>query len=232
MRINYHTLSSKISNNHSFKESFKEHNLSSKISDKFTLKEYFYGISRATQLINSNFIKIKNTISKIIVKLSLKLRQNNVAFSCDKILTKIYALLHAKDDNKIIFNNKNKVLIRTNIKEKDESKIKIINDKFLCFLIASIKGKEDARINIENEVVNTLIREKLKPDTSNIKIEHDKLSTLINVHNQSKENSNITFVNNKVNASAGYLTKLKTMTGTLNAYYNQTISDTGRKKVY
>ena len=53
----------------------------------------------------------------------------------------------------------------------------------------------------------------------------------IGVFNESNEDNKINFTNGKVDISASYLTRLKMMSGSLNAYYNQTISDTGRKKV-
>lgn len=67
MRINYHILSSKI-------------------SDRQTFREYIHGASRYTQLVNTSFIKIKNSI-KTALKAILKPRINNVAFSNSKFLT-------------------------------------------------------------------------------------------------------------------------------------------------
>ena len=53
----------------------------------------------------------------------------------------------------------------------------------------------------------------------------------IGVFNKSNEDNKINFTNGKVNMSAGYLIRLKMMSGSLNSYYNQTISETGRKKI-
>ena len=143
MRINYHILSSKI-------------------SDRQTFREYIHGASRYTQLVNTSFIKIKNSI-KTALKAILKPRINNVAFSNSKFLTRVLFLFHAKSRNEIKFDDDSTFLIRENV-----------------------KSNEDNKIN---------------------------------------------FTNGKVNMSAGYLIRLKMMSGSLNSYYNQTISETGRKKI-
>ena len=73
--------------------------------------------------------------------------------------------------------------------------------------------------------------EELKIDESGIQFENNEIHTQIKVLNESNDENKINFENGKVNMSASYLTQLKMMSGSLNAYYNQTISDTGRKKV-
>lgn len=213
MRINYHILSSKI-------------------SDRQTFREYIHGASRYTQLVNTSFIKIKNSI-KTALKAILKLRINNVAFSNSKFLTRVLFLFHAKSRNEIKFDDDSTFLIRENVKSKEENTIKIENKNTSSFIVSKIiKSKNNSDIVVQGNNSSLLLSEKLKIDNNNnIQVKNNEVHMQIGVFNKSNEDNKINFTNGKVNMSAGYLIRLKMMSGSLNSYYNQTISETGRKKI-
>lgn len=213
MRINYHILSSKI-------------------SDRQTFREYIHGASRYTQLVNTSFIKIKNSI-KTALKAILKPRINNVAFSNSKFLTRVLFLFHAKSRNEIKFDDDSTFLIRENVKSKEENTIKIENKNTSSFIVSKIiKSKNNSDIVVQGNNSSLLLSEKLKIDNNNnIQVKNNEVHMQIGVFNKSNEDNKINFTNGKVNMSAGYLMRLKMMSGSLNSYYNQTISETGRKKI-
>ena len=213
MRINYHILSSKI-------------------SDRQTFREYIHGASRYTQLVNTSFIKIKNSI-KTALKAILKPRINNVAFSNSKFLTRVLFLFHAKSRNEIKFDDDSTFLIRENVKSKEENTIKIENKNTSSFIGSKIiKSKNNSDIVVQGNNSSLLLSEKLKIDNNNnIQVKNNEVHMQIGVFNKSNEDNKINFTNGKVNMSAGYLIRLKMMSGSLNSYYNQTISETGRKKI-
>lgn len=212
MRINYHILSSKI-------------------SDRQTFREYIHGASRYTQLVNTSFIKIKNSI-KTALKAILKPRINNVAFSNSKFLTRVLFLFHAKSRNEIKFDDDSTFLIRENVKSKEENTIKIENKNTSSFIVSkTIKSKNNSDIVVQGNNSSLLLSEKLKIDNNNIQVKNNEVHMQIGVFNKSNEDNKINFTNGKVNMSAGYLIRLKMMSGSLNSYYNQTISETGRKKI-
>ena len=211
MRINYHILSSKI-------------------SDRQTFREYIHGASRYTQLVNTSFIKIKNSI-KTTLRAILKPRTNNVAFNNSKFLTRVLLLFHAKSRNEIKFDDDSTFLIRENVKSKEENTIKIENKNTSSTVSERIESKNDSDIVVQNNNSSLSLSEKLKIDNNDIQFKNNEVHTQIDIFNESNEDNKINFANGKVNISASYLTRLKMMSGSLNAYYNQTISDTGRKKV-
>ena len=211
MRINYHILSSKI-------------------SDRQTFREYIHGASRYTQFVNTSFIKIKNSI-KTALRAILKPRTNNVAFNNSKFLTRVLLLFHAKSRNEIKFDDDSTFLIRENVKSKEENTIKIENKNTSSIISERIESKNDSNIVIQNNNPSLSLSEKLKIDNNDIQFKNSEVHTQIDIFNESNEDNKINFANGKVNMSASYLTRLKMMIGSLNAYYNQTISDTGRKKV-
>lgn len=212
MRINYHILSSKI-------------------SDRQTFREYIHGASRYTQLVNTSFIKIKNSI-KTALKAILKPRINNVAFSNSKFLTRVLFLFHAKSRNEIKFDDDSTFLIRENVKSKEENTIKIENKNTSSFIVSKIiKSKNNSDIVVQGNNSSLSLSEKLKIDNNEIQLKNNEVHTQIDIFNESNEDNKINFTNGKVNMSASYLMRLKMMSGSLNSYYNQTISETGRKKI-
>ena len=211
MRINYHILSSKI-------------------SDRQTFREYIHGASRYTQLVNTSFIKIKNSI-KTALKAILKPRINNVAFSNSKFLTRVLFLFHAKSRNEIKFDDDSTFLIRENVKSKEENTIKIENKNTSSFIVSIIKYKNNSDIVVQCNNSSLSLSEKLKIDNNEIQLKNNEVHTQIDIFNESNEDNKINFTNGKVNMSASYFIRLKMMSGSLNSYYNQTISETGRKKI-
>lgn len=212
MRINYHILSSKI-------------------SDRQTFREYIHGASRYTQFVNTSFIKIKNSI-KTALRAILKPRTNNVAFNNSKFLTRVLFLFHAKSRNEIKFDDDSTFLIRENVKSKEENTIKIENKNTSSFIVSKIiKSKNNSDIVVQGNNSSLLLSEKLKIDNNEIQLKNNEVHTQIDIFNESNEDNKINFTNGKVNMSASYLIRLKMMSGSLNSYYNQTISETGRKKI-
>lgn len=211
MRINYHILSSKI-------------------SDRQTFREYIHGASRYTQLVNTSFIKIKNSI-KTVLKAILKPRTNNVAFNNSKFLTRVLFLFHAKSRNEIKFDDDSTFLVRENVKSKEENTIKIENKNTSSIVSERIESKSDSDIVVQNNNSSLSLSEKLKNDNNDIQFKNNEVHTQIGIFNEPNEDNEINFTNGKVNMSASYLIRLKMMSGSLNSYYNQTISETGRKKI-
>ena len=211
MRINYHILSSKI-------------------SDRQTFREYIHGASRYTQLVNTSFIKIKNSI-KTALRAILNPRTNNVVFNNSKFLTKVLFSFHAKSRNEIKFDDDSTFLIRENVKSKEENTIKIENKNASSIVSERIKSKNDSDIVVQGNNSSLLLSEKPKIDNNNIQVKNNEVHMQIGVFNESNEDNKINFTNGKVNMSAGYLLRLKMMSGSLNSYYNQTILETGRKKI-
>lgn len=211
MRINYHILSSKI-------------------SDRQTFREYIHGASRYTQLVNTSFIKIKNSI-KTALKAILKPCTNSVAFNNSKFLTRVLFLFHAKSRNEIKFDDDSTFLIRENVKNKEENTIKIENKNTSSIVSERIESKNDSDIVVQNNNSSLSLSEKLKIDNNEIQLKNNEVHTQIDIFNESNEDNKINFTNGKVNMSASYLIRLKMMSGSLNSYYNQTISETGKKKI-
>lgn len=211
MRINYHILSSKI-------------------SDRQTFREYIHGASRYTQLVNTSFIKIKNSI-KTALKAILKPCTNSVAFNNSKFLTRVLFLFHAKSRNEIKFDDDSTFLIRANVKSKEENTIKIENKNTSSIVSERIESKNDSDIVVQNNNSSLSLSEKLKIDNNEIQLKNNEVHTQIDIFNESNEDNKINFTNGKVNMSASYLIRLKMMSGSLNSYYNQTISETGKKKI-
>lgn len=182
-------------------------------------------------LVNTSFIKIKNSI-KTALKAILKPRINNVAFSNSKFLTRVLFLFHAKSRNEIKFDDDSTFLIRENVKSKEENTIKIENKNTSSFIVSKIiKSKNNSDIVVQGNNSSLSLSEKLKIDNNEIQLKNNEVHTQIDIFNESNEDNKINFTNGKVNMSASYLIRLKMMSGSLNSYYNQTISETGRKKI-
>ena len=140
-------------------------------------------------------------------------------------------MFHAKSRNEIKFDDDSTFLIRENVKSKEENTIKIENKNTSSTVSERIESKNDSDIVVQNNNSSLSLSEKLKIDNNNIQVKNSEVHTQIDIFNESNEDNKINFANGKVNMSASYLTRLKMMSGSLNAYYNQTISETGRKKV-
>lgn len=176
MRINYHILSSKI-------------------SDRQTFREYIHGASRYTQLVNTSFIKIKNSI-KTALKAILKPRINNVAFSNSKFLTRVLFLFHAKSRNEIKFDDDSTFLIRENVKSKEENTIKIENKNTSSFIVSKIiKSKNNSDIVVQGNNSSLSLSEKLKIDNNEIQLKNNEVHTQIDIFNESNEDNKINFTN-------------------------------------
>lgn len=211
MRVNYHILSSKISNRQTF-------------------REYIHGASRYTQLVNTNFIRVKNSVKSVLYSI-LRADKNNVVFKASKIVTNILILFHIKKNNEITFNDSSEFLIRENVKSKDINSIQVKNNIPKFSISELIKQKTESEITVQNTISPITIKENIEIHDNDLNIENDVVHTQISVRNQSNDTNTIGVANGKINISASYLTKLKMMSGSLNGYYNQTISDTGRKKI-
>ena len=210
MRINYHTISSKI-------------------SDRQTFREYIHGASRYAQLINTNIFKFKNLITTSL-RITLKPLVHQVAFTSEKMLERIRILLHQKSNNEITFDDDSKFHVREVIKPKDKNIIKVANGKVHSVLDEIIKPKE-SNVIFKNNNSGITLREEIHTDSNDIIVENSNAPTKLHILNEPNGGNTITFENGKVNISASYLTRLKMMSGSLNDYYNQTIADTGKRKI-
>ena len=153
-------------------------------------------------------------------------------FSNSKFLTRVLFLFHAKSRNEIKFDDDSTFLIRENVKSKEENTIKIENKNTSSFIVSKIiKSKNNSDIVVQGNNSSLSLSEKLKIDNNEIQLKNNEVHTQIDIFNESNEDNKINFTNGKVNMSASYLIRLKMMSGSLNSYYNQTISETGRKKI-
>ena len=140
-------------------------------------------------------------------------------------------MFHAKSRNEIKFDDDSTFLIRANVKSKEENTIKIENKNTSSIVSERIESKKDSDIVVQNNNSSLSLSEKLKIDNNEIQFKNNEVHTQIDIFNESNEDNKINFTNGKVNMSASYLIRLKMMSGSLNSYYNQTISETGKKKI-
>lgn len=206
MRSNYHKIKAIVNNIHNY-------------------SEVIYGALGSIQSIfRTNVINVKNTIE---TKLRIKLNGNNLIKITSKPVDTMLKINSNTNDNRIIV----KTEITHDLLSKmiaNTSNIKVINS--LLLYIAKIVNITN-RIDIKNNLQHVL-KIKIKPSNDhNIEIQ-DSINPHVNIGLYTSENqNNIVISQPNVNAEAWFFVRLEAMSGGLNSYYNQTINDTGRKKV-
>ena len=188
-----------------------------------TFKEYVYGATEFIQnLFKNNIIRIKNEIAtKLYVKLKFQ-NDNDVKIKNNELISIIKSALKLNNDMRIQNDNNTKLHIYVNPKENC---IKIYNSLMLYI---------SKKINIGNiiKIYNTAsARLKMKLNLENDAIvNNDDITTYIEINCIPNEN-NVFIDNEDVYSAAWYFTRLETMSGSLNSYYNKSIEDTSRTKV-
>lgn len=206
MRSNYHKIKAVVNNIHNY-------------------SEVIYGALGSIQSIfRTNVINVKNTIE---TKLRIKLNGNNLIKITSKPVDTLLKINSNTNDNRIIV----KTEITHDLLSKmvaNTSNIKVINS--LLLYIAKIVNITN-RIDIKNNLQHVL-KIKMKPSNDhNIEIQ-DSINPHVNIGlYTSEDQNNIVISQPNVNAEAWFFVRLEAMSGGLNSYYNQTINDTGRKKV-
>lgn len=206
MRSNYHKIKAIVNNIHNY-------------------SEVIYGALGSIQSIfRTNVINVKNTIE---TKLRIKLNGNNLIKITSKPVDTLLKINSNTNDNRIIV----KTEITHDLLSKmvaNTSNIKVINS--LLLYIAKIVNITN-RIDIKNNLQHVL-KIKMKPSNDhNIEIQ-DSINPHVNIGlYTSEDQNNIVISQPNVNAEAWFFVRLEAMSGGLNSYYNQTINDTGRKKV-
>lgn len=206
MRSNYHKIKAIVNNIHNY-------------------SEVIYGALGSIQSIfRTNVINVKNTIE---TKLRIKLNGNNIIKITSKPVDTLLKINSKTNDNGIIVKNE----ITHDLLSKmvaNTSNIKVINS--LLLYIAKIVNITN-RIDIKNNLQHVL-KIKMKPSNDhNIEIQ-DSINPHVNIGlYTSEDQNNIVISQPSVNAEAWFFVRLEAMSGGLNSYYNQTINDTGRKKV-
>lgn len=206
MRSNYHKIKAIVNNIHNY-------------------SEVIYGALGSIQSIfRTNVINVKNTIE---TKLRIKLNGNNLIKITSKPVDTLLKINSKTNDNRIIVKNE----ITHDLLSKmvaNTSNIKVINS--LLLYIAKIVNITN-RINIKNNLHHVL-KIKIKPSNDNNIVIQNSIDPHVNIGLYTSEDQNdIVISQPSVNAEAWFFVRLEAMSGGLNSYYNQTINDTGRKKV-
>ena len=205
MRSNYHNIRAIINNVHNY-------------------SEMIYGATEYTKsLFRTNVIKIKNSIETKLHIIS-KTDENVIKIYSSPVDTNLKVQGKLDDNNVYV---KNSVLnnILSSIKA-NESVIKIFNSMYV-YITKFFKSNND--IYVDNSFDYSLY-ENTDVEENIVEIKNSEIEPVNNLNVQSEENQ-VSVQNPDVNVAAWYFIRLEAMSGGLNAYYNQTISDTGRKKV-
>lgn len=206
MRKNYETIKAIINNLHSYSEMIS-------------------GASECTRgSFNANAIKIKNDITTQL-KTPAKTCSDIIQISNSSINAKLTTIGRLKK-NDICVKNKiiHYVLIKVNL---IKTNVMIVNS---CkFIMAKALKSRQQDIVIKNECKN-IVKIKLLLNKEKDFIENSLQHKLTISGKLDKQNVLIDN-NSSVNAQTWYFVRLQAMSGSINAYYNQTIGDTGRRKV-
>ena len=175
MRINYHTLSSKI-------------------SDRQTFHEYIHGASRFIRLFfSTNAIKFKNSIATIL-KMLVKPLENQVVFTNSKMLEKIRILF--RSDNDITFDDSSRFYVREIVKSKDDNVMVFEDDEHYKPIKEMVGTLNDYRgktiLDTIGKKVYPRLLEFIKLKKSNITFKDDN-SKLVIQEKIDLEDNDITF---------------------------------------
>lgn len=200
------------------------HKIKAIINSTHNYSEVVHGITEGVlSLFRMNVIKIKSIAEDFIIML-LKPKENTVEIKNSTVNTSLWiktSLEHSV--TKIINDLTTYAIMFTSL---NSSNLKIINSvATLLLFILHGEGISEIQNTFEHFLSITV-----NPQETICCTENDEIDISLNLLSNPTEQI-ISIDNPNVNASAWYFTKLEAMSGSLNAYYNQTIEDTGRKKV-
>ena len=200
------------------------HKIKAFIGNKHNYSEVVHGITEGVlSIFRRNVIKIKSVVDAIVIMI-LKPDKNIIEIGNNPVDTSLSIT------GKL---NPSEIKIRNSISTQaimtaflNQSKIKIKNSIITCILFL-LKG--NSVIEVQNSLEHTL-NIPLNTESTVVSVENDDINANLNIELQPEEQV-VSIDNPIVNAEAWFFTRLEAMSGSLNAYYNQTIENTGRKKV-
>lgn len=205
MRSNFHQIKAFIHNIHEYSETI-------------------YGAAGYTMgLFKINTIKIKNSI-KAVLLMFFKLRENEIRINNNPVDANL-GINGKLEKEPIYVENKLRAYLISKLNAFEPSNIQVVNSLVL-FIAKVLKCEQELAIN--NSLSHS-VNIKSASEKNDIYI-GDSVKTITDINVES-ENQTIQVDNPNVNASSWYFVRLEAMSGSLNAYYNQTIENTSRKKV-
>ena len=208
------------------------HEIKAIISNTKGFKATFYGMSEYVHGMMINRFKFKNPAVKVSTCFKKKLSENKIRIENNKVYTALISIFIPKEN---IINFKNEIVCKvlSAIRPKDDNKITFLNKAVQKFNILFNPKIKENTFKVENDNTKIQVALNTKIDENDIYVDNNnEQGTNTDVALNGKlDDNNIYVKNNDVNGAAYFFIRLEAMAGGLNAYYNQTIEDTGRKKI-
>lgn len=200
------------------------HKIKAFIGNKHNYNEVVHGITEGVlSIFRRNVIKIKSVVDAIIIMI-LKPDKNIIEIGNNPVDTSLGITGKLNQSEIKIKNSLSVQAIMTAF--LNQSKIKIKSSIITCILFL-LKGS--SVIEVQNNLEH-ILNIPLNTENTTVSIENKDIEANLNIELQ-PEWQIISVDNPSVNADAWFFVRLEAMSGSLNAYYNQTIENTGRKKV-
>lgn len=207
MRINFHQISSVFP------------------PDINTIKEHLYGASEYIQSIfRPDIFRLKNTI-EVKVRASTDPEENRIKIKNSGFAARLREYTKLDDKNSMTLKTTVQYLICIPTKPCRNS-TRIFNAMTIYILKLLKSGNT---IKIHNSATAKL-EINARPENNIIMAANSDTKTNIGIHVCGEENGFMTG-NPDINAAAWYFTRLESMGGSVNNYYNKSIDATGRTKV-
>ena len=209
------------------------HEIKAVISNSQWLSVSFYGMAERIQGMMDNRIKFKNLVVKAKLYFQTKAQNTNIKITNSKLGIIMLSVLKPKE-NIIKIKNEVSTKLISLIKAKEENKITFFNKPIQKLAILFVSNPKENEFKFENSKPETNALFCVKLENNEFLIDNNNkegLHSTISLRNNIGQENKFSFQNSSVNASASYFMKLEAMSGSLNAYYNQTLNDTGRKKI-
>lgn len=208
------------------------HEIKAVISSKQSFKASFYGMAEYVHGMINNRFKFNNPILQVKLYFQSRTKNNKIKFENSTLYTTLLSALKPQK-NIIKFNNEIKTKLFLLVKSKDKNIITVLNKPIQKLSILFSPKLDESNFKFENNKPKVELTLDTKVESNNLYFDNNNESgihsivSLVGTPNENK----ILFQNSAVNASASFFVRLEAMSGSLNAYYNQTINDTGRKKI-
>ena len=206
------------------------HEIKAIISNTRGFKATFYGMSEYVHGMMINRFKFKNPSVKVITYFKKKLSENSFKIENNKVYTSLISILKPNEN---IINFKNEIVCKVlSAIKPNNNKITFLNKAVQKFNILFDSKIKENTFTVENDNTKIQVALNTKVDENDVYVDNDNVQgTNVDVALNGKVDNNDVYIeNNEVNGAAYFFIKLEAMAGDLNAYYNQTIEDTGRKK--
>ena len=207
------------------------HEIKAIISNTKGFKATFYGMSEYVHGMMINRFKFKNPYVKVITYFKKKLSGNSFKIENNKVYTALISILKTNEN---IINFKNEIVCKVfSAIRPNNNKITFLNKAVQKFNILFNPKIKENTFTVENDNTKIQVALNTKVDENDVYVDNDNVQgTNVDVALNGKVDNNDVYIeNNEVNGAAYFFIKLEAMVGDLNAYYNQTIEDTGRKKI-